>query len=224
MNKLTVLTLLFVICSLFAAANADVPPDAGYKRVSLKLIVEPQEDFSDYRFFIKSGADLNEIVLKKGERSSMGSLGGGAWYRAGTFLAVPKKSLATLSESQTSEKLNELQKAIYDGKVAGAIELVRHSFASEVPNSEAADLQDSVYRLERSKEKGITAVLISSEAKSGKAPKRNELQPYSNEPKTSLFWATVIGGALLTFSLICLGVWALRRSKIKSTEFGSPTK
>ena len=68
---------------LNASIYADVPPEKGFKRVSVKLVLEAVEDFPDYRFFIKSGADVQEIVLSKGARRVVEPLGGGAWYRAG---------------------------------------------------------------------------------------------------------------------------------------------
>ena len=208
--------LLLAIFCFFIVVSADIPPDPGYKRISLKLIVEAQEDFPDYRFFIKSGSDLEEIVLKKGERSTIGPLGGGAFYRAGTFLAVPKKSLAGLSETASNDKLNELQKAIYDGKVAGTIELIKHSFAREVREAEASGLKDPVYRIEKDADKGLKAVLVSGGANESKTATNSGLSSYSKEIKTPLFWATVIGGGLMTLALISLGVWLIRRSKMRS--------
>ncbi|MBK8302816.1 MAG: hypothetical protein IPK98_05235 [Chloracidobacterium sp.] len=123
MKILMTLALVFVTLSFFTAVYADVPPDAGYKRITQKLVIEPKDDFADYRFFIKVGADLKEYVLKKDQLTTIESMGGGAWYRNGKFLAVPKKALIGLSETATDQRLNPLQQAIYDDKVPGTIVL-----------------------------------------------------------------------------------------------------
>ncbi len=204
---------LFLIVSISSFSYADVPPDPGYKRVSMNLVVEAGDELPDYRFFIKSGGDLREIVLKKGEPQTIKPLGGGAWYRAGTFLAVPKKSLEGLSETPVDGKLSELQKAIYDGKTAGIIELIKHGFIREVPQAEAASWKDAVHRIEKDAEKGVRSVWVSGSANETKTDSNSGFSIYSNEFKTPLFWTTVIGGSLLTLAFISLGVWFIRRGK-----------
>jgi hypothetical protein len=199
------------ILALLSAASADVPPEPGFKRIWLKLVLAPQNDFPDYRFFIKSGADLEEVVLKKGEQRTIEPLGGGAWYRTGTFLAVPKKSLVGLSELPSDGKLSELRKTVYDGKATGMIELIEHSFAREVRESEASSWKDPVYNIEKDPEKGVKVILVSGgENKAGTGTSF-----YSRETKTGLFWGTVIGGSFMTLAFIGLGVWFIRRSKAR---------
>lgn len=223
MKKLQAFTILLVVAASFASVFADVPPEPGRKRVVLSIIVEPAEDFADYRFFLKNGFDLKEYSLKKGEKVTMSSMGGGALYRNGKFLAVPKKALAGMSETPSTEKLNPMQKAIADGTVPGTIELVDHSFIRDVPTAEAANWKDPLYRLEKDGEKGVKAVLVSGgQAESKTAGTTN---PYaSGEPKTPAFWATVAGGSLLTLALIFFGVFALRRSKANAGRTQSLAK
>ena len=219
------ITLVFflVTLSFFTTVYADVPPDPGYKRITQKLIIEPKDDFADYRFFIKVGADLREYVLKKDEMTTIESMGGGAWYRSGRFLAVPKKELAGLSETAADQRLSPFQRAIYDGKVTGTIVLVEHSFIRDVPTAEATGAKDPVYRLEKDPEKGVKATLVTSGQSSNKVG-NTQGSYYSTEPKTPEFWATVIGGVLLTLAFIFLGVFAVRRSKMKSVSFDATTK
>lgn len=211
--------LLFAFCifTSLTAVNADVPPDPGFKRISLKLILAPQDDFPEYRFFIKSGADLEEIVLKKGERRSIEPLGGGAWYRLGEFVAVPKKSLEGLGEERSGGNLSKMQKLVYDGKVPGMIELVDHGFVREVREADAGRWEDAVYNIEKDAEKGLRAVLVS-----GGEPERSTDPPmglgYSREPKTGEFWVTVIGGSLMTLAFIALGAWFIRRLKVREIK------
>lgn len=208
MRKLPTITLLFVLVSLFVTARADVPPEAGYKRITQQLIVESQEDLGEYRFFLKVGADLKEFTLKKGERIGIESMGGGSFYRNGIFLAVPKASLAKLTEAPTDRKLNFLQQAVYDGKVSGSIELIRHGFIRDLRNAEAAAAKDPVYRIERDGEKGLKAVLVSG----GAVDTKVAASSYSNDSKSSGFWVAVVGGSLMTLAFIFFGGWAIRRS------------
>jgi len=84
--------LILVICSLYAVAYADIPPEPGYKRVTQNLIIQPQEDFGDYRFFVKTGSDLSEIFLKKGEQNTIKQMSGGAFYPAKTLLACSQNA------------------------------------------------------------------------------------------------------------------------------------
>jgi len=214
MKKIQPLVILLVVCAFFASALADVPPEPGYTRVSLSIIVEPADDFADYRFFLKSGFDLKEYTLKKGEKVTMSSMGGGALYRNGKFLAVPKKALVGLSETApvSGERLNPMQKAIADGSVPGTINLIDHGFIRDVPKADAKNWKDPLYRLEKDGEKGVKAVLVSGGQAEIKAAGTTDSY-YSTEPKTPAFWATVVGGSLLTLALIFFGVFALRRSK-----------
>ena len=215
MKKLQPLIVLLMVFAFSIAAFADVPPDPGYKRVSLSIIVEPADDFADYRFFLKNGFDLKEYTLKKGEKITMSSMGGGSLYRNGRFLAVPKKELIGLSESPSDDKLNPMQKAIADGSVSGTIVLIDHSFVFDVSTAEAEKWTSPVYRLEKDVEKGIKAVLLSGGKPGTKAA--GTTNPYSSaEPKTPAFWATVVGGSLATLALIFFGVFALRRSKARN--------
>lgn len=223
MKILTLLALMLVTLLFFTAVYADVPPDKGYKRITQKLVIEPKDDFADYRFFIKVGADLREYVLKKDVLTTIESMGGGAWYRNGKFLAVPKKALIGLSETATDQRLNPLQQAIYDDKVAGTIVLVEHGFIRDVPTAEAAGAKDPVYRLEKDADKGIKATPVTGSQNSNKAG-NSQGSYYSTEPKTPEFWATVVGGVLLTLAFICLGVFAVRRSRIKADGFHATTK
>ena len=219
MKKLAPHTLLFVLVSLFVTAKADVPPEAGYKRITQPLIVESQEDLGEYRFFLKAGSDLREFGLKKGEKIEIESLGGGLFYRNGTFLAVPKASLAELNEAPTDRKLNLLQRAVYDGKVSGTIELIRHVFIRDLPKAEAVVAKDPVYRIDKDVEKGLNAVHVSG----GAIDTKVAASSYSNDPKSSGFWITVVVGSLMTLVFIFFGVWATRRSN-KPRRINAPTK
>lgn len=195
-----------LLMMLFAlSAFGDVAPDPGYTRISLNLVLESQDDLSNYRFFIKSGADAKEILLKKGESTVIEPLGGGAYYRAGTLVAVPRKSLEGFSDTPSGQKLSELQKAVYDGKVAGSIELVKHSFSREVPVLETG-WQDPVYRIDRNGAH-LKAVHVSGGANISKID--------SSESSGRFFWqgvgAMLVAGVFLAFGLAIIGVIYFRK-------------
>ena len=196
--------VLLCSCVVFG----DVAPDPGFKRVSMKLIVETKEDFDDFRFFIKSGADLQELTVKPNSPASVSPLGGGGYYSAGKLLAVPKKSLAGLSEAAVGDrKLSELQEAIYDGKVDGMIDLVNHSFSREISETEAGNISDVVYRIDRSPQIGLRAVYVSG----GVNPKAADAPQSSGR----LFWqsagAAIVAGIFLAFGITILGVVYFRK-------------
>ncbi len=209
----------FVLLGLLAtgltmSVSADVPPEPGSKRANFDLVLVAGEVIPGYRFFVRSGSDLKEIDLKNGERQTIKPLGGGAWYRVGTVLAVPAKSLAGLSDiTVEGSRLNELQKVIYDGKVPGTIELLTHQFIRDVSRSGDFRTTETIYRIEPDIEKGVRAVLIAGvtgEQESGAGP---DFNIYSNDVKSPIFWVSVVGASLMTLALITFGVWYVRRSK-----------
>jgi len=195
------------ILSLLPRVFADVPPDPGYKRISLKLIVETNDDLPDHRFFIKSGADAKEVFVRKGEQTVIEPLGGGAYYSTGNLIAVPKKSLAGLSEAPTDSKLTDLQKAIYDGKAAGMIDLINHSFSREVRESDVSGSTDPVYRIEPDPQSGLKAVYVSG------GP---QVSTAGNVSSGLRFWgsaaAAVVAGIFLLFGIAMLGILYYRKS------------
>jgi hypothetical protein len=98
--------------------------------------------------------------------------------------------------------------------------LIRHTFSQDVRSSEAKSYTAPVYRLEKTADGKVTAVLVSG----GKSEKKTDSSTgsfYSTDPKTPAFWATVTGGSLATLAFIFIGVWAVRRSKTKSAVLGS---
>ena len=211
MGKHSTLTFVGLALSMLGLSHhvfADVAPDPGYKRISLKLIVATNDDLPDYRFFIRSGADLREVFVRKGEQTVIEPLGGGAYYSTGRLIAVPRKSLSGLSEAPTDGKLSELQKAVYDGKAASMIELVNHSFAREVRESDASSATDPVYRIDPDPQAGLRAVHVSGGA--------NVSAGESNVSSGLRFWgsagAAIVAGIFLLFGVAMLGIMYFRRS------------
>lgn len=205
MKRNFLLGALMLALLLPMLALADVAPGSGYKRVSVNLIVTPAEDIADYRLFIKSGADLREITLKKGEAFTIKPLGGGAYYSGGVLLAVPTKNLSSLSDKPGDKKLTEMQQAIYDGKVAGTIEVVKHPFAREVRTEEAAKIKDAEYRIVRSKD-GLAAETVGGATNvNGTGGPSFGITGVERGP-TPFAMATIVGGALMSIGIILVGI------------------
>ncbi|MFL6466791.1 MAG: hypothetical protein ACJ72Z_02410 [Pyrinomonadaceae bacterium] len=203
---LAVFSSLLLLC-VSAEITADVAPDPGFKRISLKLNVEAAEDLSDFRFFIKSGAEIKEVNVKPGEQTSISPLGGGAYYSSGKLLAIPKRELEKFSDASSGDKLSKLEKAVFDGQVPGTIELVDHLFARTVLEAEAAEYQDPVYRIERDPQARLKAVYVSGGANVGK--------PLGQASSGRLFWqsagAVIVAGIFLAFGITILGVLYFRK-------------
>ena len=218
MRIAAILTLLLAFLSVNGLA--DMPPDPGYTRVGLSIHLEAADDFPAYRFFVVSGNMAREIMIKKGEKVVVDSLGGGARYRAGKVVAIPVASLSSFGTDTTGPKFKEMESAIVEGGVLGVIQLIEHSFRQDVRNSEAKSYTAPVYRLKKTEDGKVTAELVSG-GKSDKNADSNTGSFYSTDPKTPAFWATVTGGSLATLAFIFIGVWAVRRSKTKSADLGS---
>jgi len=209
---------ILLLSFLAASGLADVAPDPGYTRVSLSIHIEAKDDFPEYRFFVVSGDMAREVAVKKGAESVVSSLGGGARYRSGRFVAVPAASLASYGSAPAGEQLKAMTGAIVRGETPGTVELITHEFSRDVRNSEASGWTGPRYRLERTEGRGVTAVLVSGGAGDKKSDSTSGF--YSTDPKTPAFWAAVAGGSLMTLAFIFFGVWALRRSRERSVGKG----
>jgi hypothetical protein len=193
---------------LFAVgAYGDVAPEIGFKRITVKLQLETNDDLSGFRFFIRSGNDVQEIFVKKGETATVSPLGGGAFYSTGKLLAVPDGELQKLNAEKGSERFSELELAVYHGRVPGTIELVDHLFNRTVRVSEVDSFHDPVYRIEKNPETGLKAVHVSGGATVSSA----EPAPSSGR----LFWesaaSALVAGIFLVFGIVILGIIYFRK-------------
>lgn len=193
------LILLFTVL-----AKADVPPDPGFQRVSINLVTETAEDLADYRFFLDFYGDLREVEINSKGRTEIEPMGGGARYRSGTLLAVPKKNLKDLPESPSTEQLKTLSESIKAGKIAGVAELARHGFTRDIPKGE----KPAAIRYELKLVDGTLKAAQITEEK----PKSSAV-PQSN-PATSPT-GLVVGGILLTLAVVLGGVFAFRKASKK---------
>jgi hypothetical protein len=199
--------LIFTFILLFTfLAKADVPPDPGYTRVSLDLVTETTEDLSDYRFFLDFYGDLREVEVKSKGRTVIPPSGGGARYRSGTLLAIPKKSLSGFSDEKLSpEQLASLSKSIKSKELAGVAELARHSFSADIPKGEKPP---EVYYTIKREENTLKAERVSNEK-----PKSNttSAESISNGSRATY----IIAGIFIALAVFVTGVFAFRKATKK---------
>jgi len=206
-----IFAVIVAVIVLISNGFADIPPDPGYTRVSTSIILSTEIELTDYRFFVVSSNLAKEIFLKKGEPTSVGSLGGGARYRGGSIVAIPVKSLLSFGDPKDNSRFAELEKAVTSGELQGRIELVRHSFATEVKTSEAGNVKDSSYRIDRTKD-GLVAMPINGESKDRPTNGGGEFQITEVGKRFTPFgWATIIGGVFLTLGIAMIGLWTVKR-------------
>src|SRR5437660_1154441 len=115
-HKKSIALVISVLCAA-AAVYADIAPEPGYTRVYSNLILDPQDDFQDLRFFLESGGTLEELKIHKGKQNVIRSKGGGARYNQAAVYAVPAKSLTSFGENLSGEKLAALETALSSNHV-----------------------------------------------------------------------------------------------------------
>jgi hypothetical protein len=197
--KLLGLILPLILLFTFLV-KADVPPENGYVRVSIDLVTETEEDLSDYRFFLDFYGDLREVAVKSKGRAVIPSMGGGARYSSGTFLAIPKKNLKGYGGELSTDQLHELSQLIKAKKIEGVVELARHRFSADIPKDEKP--AEVYYILKRDGE------TLKAEKISKEQPKTSSnLQTVSASSRIGL----IAGGILITLAVVFAGVFAFRK-------------
>lgn len=215
--KITSLLLsIFFIYSLTGHVFANVPPDPGYVRQPASLTLESNDSFPKYRFFVVALNDVEEVHLVKGKPTVLTGSGRAGAARIGTIWAIPVAAIGEDRGVSAPEKLLDLRSALKEGRLNGAVELLTHDFQATIRKEDQVNWKDPVYRIEKDEKNGVKAVRISG----GNDQQTDAVTGspfYSTEPKTWIFWASVIGGSLLTLALISLGVWIFRPKRAKDT-------
>jgi hypothetical protein len=212
----TLIRMILLIPILTVSAGlliADVPPEPGFIRQSVPLTLETSDDLSGYRFFLESASALEEVTIRKGEKTAISPAGHAGSARIVSLLAVPSKSFAKFGDELKSAPAADLKKIIDERKLEGVVELFTHDFQTTVREADRGSLAEPVYRIEK-KDTGLSATLVAGAAGS----ERTRTSPYSNEPKSSTFWTAVVVGGLLTLAFICVGAYLLRRARTKEME------
>lgn len=139
--------------------RADVAPPKGYLRMDVGIVLETREDLGKFRFFLISSDLVKPLSVKKGEKTFIGALGGGARYNSGVVVAIPSKSLSRFGDDPSADQLSEMKAAIASDSVAGAIKLINHMFRKDVREAEAMYVSDAVYRIDKV-QNSLTAVPV----------------------------------------------------------------
>jgi hypothetical protein len=198
--------LLMLISALMICA--DVAPPKGYLRIDVGIVLETRDDLGKYRFFLVSSDLVRPLTLKKGEKTFVGALGGGARYGSGTIVAIPSKSLSKFGDDPTPEKIIEMKAAIADDTVAGTIKLITHSFRRDVREAEAVTVSDAVYRIDKTPT-GVTAVPISGVV----PPAASTPAPAAGVNDGVTPGAHVATGLLMSLSLVTFGLFLCKRTR-----------
>ncbi len=199
-KKLAVVWILVAIFSL--TAKADAPPGVGYTKISVNLIFESSEDFSDYRFFIDSLMGIEEISVKKGETVNIDTTGRAGAGSIVMLLAIPKNNLTEFGQLRSAEQLKKLHESLSEKQINGVIELLVHSFLQEIPIYKKALWTNPLFRLESDPVKKIKAVQIGGSAESGQ-----------NSEAFSTIWLIAICLAVfISLSILVIGGWFIRKT------------
>jgi hypothetical protein len=200
---------LLAIAALFTVGRADVTADPGYSSISAPLTIRTDEDLSDYRFFIESPMRLEEIAVQKGDPTVIDPEGRAGAGRIVTIWAVPRKSITDESAFSDPSKLPDTDAALREGRIAGAVKLLTHSFQTTVSDEEKSSWENPVYRVIRDEAKGLAATRTG-----GQTTKAGQNAPVSGSTKSSdrPLQVALVGGAIFVLGAVGLGLWFLRRA------------
>jgi hypothetical protein len=203
LNKNLVLMLFVVLFSL--SVFADVPPPRNEMRIDIDLSFTPREDFDDYRFFLASGRNLEEITIKKDVPVIINGENRRGENRYAALIAIPKtnlKDVAKLSDDE-QEKINV---SILKKESTGFITILRHQFSEDIPIGERVNKIYPVYEIKR-------------EANLPKAFEGQGISRKLDDEEEAIITsakyekATIIGGILLTLAVLFGGMFLFRRSR-----------
>lgn len=199
--------ILFTIFSFTGLAFADAAPEPGYVRIGVPLIIEPQDDFAGYRFFLDSPGGFEEIALARGKTTTISTSGRAGSMKFTSLIAIPVAGLTAYTAPLTPEKLDELQKTLGEKKIEGIIALVDHSFDEYIKKKERKSWRGPKYILKANAEKKIEVVTVKA------APRKIIRGEADTGDENSHLAATIAGGSLMSLAFIFGGVWFARRKK-----------
>lgn len=196
---------IFLLFTIFIAAAgsafADVPPDPGFTRQPVDLILEARGDLSAYRFFLDS-MTVEEVKFS-GDRAVVRGEGRGGAMRAGRLIAVPISDM-TISGDLSGPLLENF---IRQNKFPNAKVLISHNFQQTISIVEKPLWQDPIYKVGVVNGE-ISATKVSAGTGTGVVSRSTEY----------LWPIVIVSGAvavLFTLAIVVLGVWLFRRKKKK---------
>lgn len=192
--------ILGFVFSLSQFTLADIPPDSNEMRMTADLIINTDEDLSDFKFFLAFPVSVREVEVKSKGNSAIESGGGGAAFSNGTLFAIPKKKLKEFGGEITPEQIKTLSS---ENKI-GAIELGKHQFSQTIKTSQRAKWTYPTYKLERD---GNSLKLVTQNQISPKISLEEESQ--INGGKYFIF--TIVAGILIALAILATGIFLFRK-------------
>lgn len=205
-NMLNKNLIWLVFAVLFTmSVFADVPPARNEMRIDIDLAFTPREDFDDYRFFLASGRNLEEITIKKDVPVIINGENRRGENRYAALIAIPKTSLKGVTELSDDEQ-EKINVSILKKESDGFITLLRHHFSEDIPIGERVNKVYPVYEIKR-------------EANLPKAFEGQGISRKISDEEEAIITsakyekATIIGGVLLTLAVLLIGLFLFRRSR-----------
>ena len=194
------------VLALLTVARADVPPEPGTSRLSVPLTLETNDDLSDYRFFLESPSRMEEVAIQKGQSTVVGPEGHAGASRIVTLWAIPKTSITGDLPLADPARLEVVDTALRDGKVAGSVKLLSHSFQTTISDAGKSQWKDPVYRITKDDTKGPTAALVSGGAAIASG------NGYATKSSDRSLQIAMIGGVLFLVAAVGFGLWLMRQA------------
>jgi hypothetical protein len=199
-----------------AAARADVPPPAGFKRVTLDHQIETDREYPEYAFFtVVGGERVAAAALAPKTPLVIAGAGRGGRGRGCSLVAVPKDA----ARGYATEK--EFHAAVAGGKVPGLVR-AKANFDSltTVTESDPRKVVVEAYKVEKIDAKeGI----VLRPVKAAPAPKSGSKDAPEDDPEPAsredgAVGLTAPGGGwvagLAAFAALALGgLWLARRGR-----------
>jgi hypothetical protein len=196
----TTLAVALVALTSAGPARADIPPPAGFKRVTVDHKIETTKEFADYAFFTVIGFEqVTAVKLDTKKAYTIEGKNRGGAFQFCELVAVPKDA----AKGYATEK--DFHAALAKGKVTGQIK-AKEDFSS-LTTLKATDARSSVtvtHKLEKVSAKD--GIVFAEGKKGGGKPEEEEL---SGRPRGGL----VVAGLAAAAGLVLGGLWLAGRSR-----------
>ncbi|MCI0700491.1 MAG: hypothetical protein L0241_05360 [Planctomycetia bacterium] len=208
------LAVLILSALLVSVARADIPPPAGFKRVTLNHKIETDKEYPDYLFYTAAGEKVTLVKLTPKTPVVISGAAAGGRFKTTLLYAVPKDA----GKNYKSQK--EFHKAILDENVKGLLRAgIPFSGITEVKVNDTRKVVVEQWKLEKLDKKGEEIVInpVKKDKKPKNAPEEEEETDERESPTTAY---TPRGGVwiagLACFAAMTLGgLWLAGRGKRK---------
>jgi hypothetical protein len=161
MDRNITFTLLLLIFASFLvsvrAVKADMAPPSGSKWAPIDIIIRADEDFSDYRFFVRSYRGFDEIKISAGQPAKVsGAERMAPFAQSGQVIAVPKDMAARYDTESRDSFVDD----ILSDRVSGTIIVFSPSFQYAVSKNDSPKKRTETYVLHKIGQNGIEAAFL----------------------------------------------------------------